>query len=83
MVTPQCETGSDVGNGLKLLLSFNPNPDQKDLKGKTPLILAVEAEKESAVRSLVSGTANKGMQTIPLFMCLYRSILVSLDVANY
>ena len=54
MINPQCETTATYGTGLKVLLKYKPNTGFRDLKGKTPLILAVEAEKEGIVKDLVS-----------------------------
>lgn len=54
MVNAQCEKLRDLGTGLKLLLSYNPDPNLKDMQDKTPLVLAVESSREMIVKSLVS-----------------------------
>ncbi|XP_012945468.1 poly [ADP-ribose] polymerase tankyrase [Aplysia californica] len=59
MINPACETEkASMGSGLRLLLRFKPDTNQRDQKGKTPLILAVETEKESIVKALLEAGAD-------------------------
>ena len=41
-------------DGLKVMLEHKPSLEGRDIKGNTPLILAIESNMESAVDMLVS-----------------------------
>ncbi|KAH9523062.1 hypothetical protein Btru_065649 [Bulinus truncatus] len=71
MVNALCEKDEAVlGQGLKLLLKYSPDTNQKDLQEKTPLILAVESSREIIVKALLESGADPNVLIKgPTFHC--------------